>query len=327
VFLRGSPRRLGDVVQRRNLEALGGGESAIYDAGSGRLQLAEDWTSKGNPLLARVMVNKVWHHLMGRGLVSSVDNFGVLGEVPSHPELLDWLAADFRDQGWSVKKLIREIVLSQAYQMASQPNDAAAEVKDPNNIWWHRMNVKRLEGEAIRDAVLAVSGRLDTTLFGPSVPIHLTEFMDGRGRPGRSGPLDGAGRRSIYVEVRRNFLSPMMQAFDAPAAATTVGRRTVSNVPAQALILMNDPFVVEQARGWAERLLKEEATVDQRLERIYQTAFGRSMDGMERENAQRFLRQQSVEYGLGEEAGQKDMRVWADFCHVIFNVKEFVFVN
>ncbi len=328
VFLRGSPRRLGDVVLRRNLEALGGGESAIFDEGSGRLRLAEEWTSPANPLLARVMVNKVWHHLMGRGIVPTVDNFGVLGQVPSHPELLDWLAEDFRTTGeWSVKKLIKGIVLSRTYQMASQPDDAVAEAKDPNNVWWHRMNVKRLEGEAIRDAVLAVSGRLDAKMFGPSVAIHLTEFMDGRGRPGKSGPLDGDGRRSIYVEVRRNFLSPMMQAFDAPAAATTVGRRTVSNVPAQALIMMNDPLVVQQAKLWAERLLKEDVTVEQRIEKIYRTAFGRSASAEEQGRAQEFLRIQAGEYGVSGEAWQKDGRVWADFCHVVFNVKEFVFVN
>jgi len=328
VFLRGSPRRLGEVVKRRNLEALGGGESAIYEAGSGRMQLAEEWTSNGNPLLARVLVNKVWHHLMGRGIVPTVDNFGVLGQVPSHPELLDWLAEDFRTAGgWSVKKLIKGIVLSRTYQMASQPDDAVAEAKDPNNEWWHRMNVKRLEGEAIRDAVLAVSGRLDAKMFGPSVAIHLTEFMDGRGRPGKSGPLDGDGRRSIYVEVRRNFLSPMMQAFDAPNAATTVGRRTVSNVPAQALIMMNDPFVVQQAKVWAERLLKEEVTTEQRIEKIYRTAFGRSASAEEQKRAQEFLKVQAGEYGVSGEAWQKDGRAWADFCHVVFNVKEFVFVN
>jgi cytochrome c553 len=327
VFLRGSPRRLGEVVQRRNLEALGGGESAIFDEGSGRLRLAEEWTSPANPLLARVLVNKLWHHLMGRGIVPTVDNFGVLGQTPSHPELLDWLADDFRTHGWSVKRMIKEIVLSRTYQMASQPDDAMAEAKDANNILWHRANVKRLEGEAIRDAVLAVSGRLDKTLYGPSVPIHLTEFMDGRGRPGRNGPLDGDGRRSLYVEIRRNFLSPMMQAFDAPNAATTVGRRTVSNVPAQALIMMNDPFVVQQAKLWAERLLKQGMSAETRVERVYETAFGRPVTKMERVEALTFLKQQGAEYGLSGEVWRQDARVWTDFCHVIFNVKEFVFVN
>jgi len=326
VFLRGSPKRLGDDVPRRNLEALGGGISAIYEGGSGRLQLAEDWTSQGNPLLARVMVNKIWHHLMGRGIVPTVDNFGVLGQKPTHPELLDWLASEFQRNGWSVKKLIEMIVLTQTYQMSSQPMDTDAELRDPNNLAWHRMNIKRLEGEAIRDTVLSVSGRLDRTMYGPSVPVFLTEFMDGRGRPGRSGPMDGDGRRSIYVEVRRNFLSPMMLAFDAPAPATTVGRRTVSNVPAQALIMMNDPFVVQQAKRWAETLMKVEGA-EARLVKIYATAFGRAMTAKEKEEALNFLKQQGAEYGLAEGAWQNEVRVWADYCHVIFNVKEFVFVN
>ena len=326
VFLRGSPRRLGDEVPRRNLEALGGSINSGYGLGSGRLQLAEDWVA--NPMLARVIVNKVWHHLMGRGIVPTVDNFGVLGQPPTHPELLDWLTADFQNHGWSIKRLIETIVLTQSYQMSSQPMDAGAEQNDPNNVWWHRMNIKRLEAEAIRDTVLAVSGRLDKTMYGPSVPIHLTEFMDGRGRPGRNGPLDGDGRRSVYVEVRRNFLSPMMLAFDAPVPATTVGRRTVSNVPAQALIMMNDPFVVQQAKRWAETLLKDSnQTVEQRLTQIYATAFGRAMTAKEKSEALEFLKQQGAEYGLAGESWQQDARVWADYCHVIFNVKEFVFVE
>jgi hypothetical protein len=273
-----------------------------------------------------VIVNKVWHHLMGRGIVPTVDNFGVLGQKPTHPELLDWLADEFQHNGWSIKKLIEMIVLTQTYQMSSQPMDADAELRDPNNLMWHRMNIKRLEGEAIRDTVLAVSGRLDKTMFGPSVPVFLTEFMDGRGRPGRSGPMDGDGRRSIYLEVRRNFLSPMMLAFDAPVPATTIGRRTVSNVPAQALIMMNDPFVVQQARRWSETLMKIDG-LEARLEKIYTTAFGRSMMIHEKQEALDFLRQQGAEYGLPEGAWPNDVRVWSDYCHVIFNVKEFVFVD
>ena len=162
----------------------------------------------------------------------------------------------FASEGWSVKKLIREIMLSQAYQMASVGAESA-EQRDPLNLLLHRSNVRRLEGEAIRDALLAVSGRLDPTQFGPPVPIHLSPFMEGRGRPEQSGPLDGDGRRSIYVEVRRNFLSPFMVAFDTPQPASTTGRRNVSNVPAQALIMMNDPFVFEQCQIWATRALAE----------------------------------------------------------------------
>ena len=138
------------------------------------------------------------------------------------------------------------------------------------------MNVRRLEAEAIRDALLAVSGRLDRTIAGPSVPPHLSPFMDGRGRPSTSGPLDGDGRRSLYVQVRRNFLTPMFLAFDAPVPFSTMGRRNVSNVPAQALTLLNDPLVVELAEAWAGRLLAEgDESVERRIDRLYESAFGR----------------------------------------------------
>ena len=166
-------------------------------------------------------------------------------------------------------------MLSQAYQMASVGAESA-EQRDPLNLLLHRSNVRRLEGEAIRDALLAVSGRLDPTQFGPPVRIHLSPFMEGRGRPEQSGPLDGDGRRSVYVEVRRNFLSPFMVAFDTPPPASTTGRRNVSNVPAQALIMMNDPFVFEQCQIWATRALAEaDRSPEDRITRLYLTAFSR----------------------------------------------------
>jgi hypothetical protein len=172
--------------------------------------------------------------------------------------------------------------------------------------------------------MLAVSGDLDTTMYGPSVPIYLTPFMQGRGRPKESGPLDGAGRRSVYVAVRRNFLSPMMIAYDTPAPFTTIGRRNVSNVPAQALILMNDPFVADQAQRWAKQVIGNVSqSTDARIGRMYVAAFGRPPSAMERERAISFLSAQSLEYGCST----NDDRVWADLAHVLFNSKEFVFVN
>ncbi len=256
VFLRGSYKTPGEPAPRRFLTALAGENAAPFKQGSGRLELARCLTDPANPLLSRVMANRVWLHLFGRGLVPTPDDFGVLGQPPSHPELLDWLAHWYAGEaGWSTKKLVRLLVTSSTYRMAGKPTDKFAEEKDPDNLLFHRMPVRRLEGEVIRDSMLAISGRLDPALFGPPVPTHLTEFMDGRGRPAASGPLDGAGRRSIYLEVRRNFVSPMMRAFDTPVPFTTIGRRTVSNVPAQSLILMNDPFVIGQAQAWARRVL------------------------------------------------------------------------
>jgi hypothetical protein len=327
VSIRGNYKTQGDLVQRRFLEAIAGANQPPIARGSGRWELAQKIIATDNPLTARVAVNNVWNHLFGRGIVPTPDNFGVLGERPTHPELLDFLADWFRGNGWSEKKLIRMLMLTRAYQMSSKPADALAEQRDPTDALLHRARVRRLEGEAIRDAVLAVSGRLDAQMFGPPVPVHLTAFMEGRGRPG-DGPLDGAGRRSIYIGIRRNFLSPMMLAFDEPIPTTTIARRTSSNVPAQALILMNDPFVVEQAQFWAKRLLAEKTlTPQQRIARIYSEAFGRPPAEAESRAALDFVGEQGRAYTPVALNPADEEKVWADLCHVIFNVKEFIFIN
>lgn len=325
LLIRGNSNTPRDPVQRRFLEALGGGGVAEEDVGSGRLGLARQMIQ--SPLAARVAVNRIWYHLFGRGIVPSVDNMGVLGQAPTHPELLDHLATQFVKDGWSTKRLIKALLLSQTYQMSSHLSEPA-ETADPNNLLWHRMPIKRLEGEVIRDSVLAVSGRLDQTAFGPSVPIHLTPFMEGRGRPGVNGPLDGNGRRSIYIAVRRNFLSPMMLAFDTPSPFSTVGRRTSSNVPAQALILMNDPLVVEMAKRWAGQLLADSSpSVEQRLDTMYLTAFARPATAQEKREAVAFLNEQGARLGLPEAERPLSPAAWVDLCHVMFNVKEFIFIE
>jgi hypothetical protein len=332
IHIRGNTRTLGDVTTRRFLTAIAGDEQPAFppDAGSGRLQLAQWVVSRDNPLFARVLVNRIWQHLFGRGIVASVDNFGVLGERPSHPELLDHLASHFIDEGYSIKLLIRTIMLSRTYQMASRISAEPTEV-DPNNLLIHRQNLKRLEGETLRDAMLALSGRVDLTMHGRPVKTYLTPFMFGRGRPSQSGPLDGAGRRSIYVEVRRNFLSPMMLAFDTPLPASTVGRRNVSNVPAQALILMNDPFVAGQARRWAERSLAasqrlaDDVDAAQRIDVLYDQAFARTPSQKELAAAMEFLQHQAAEHG--QSPWQESLAAWTDLCHTLFNAKEFVFIE
>jgi hypothetical protein len=205
--------------------------------------------------------------------------------------------------------------------MSSRPTEHADRA-DPQDLLLHRMRVRRLEGEAIRDGILSVSGRLDPKLYGPPVPIHLTPFLDGRGKPA-SGPLDGDGRRSLYLAVRRNFLSPLLLAFDTPSPFSTMGRRTVSNVPAQALILLNDPFVHQQAEVWARRVLAAKGTDKERITGMYQSAFSRPPTDEEMKDCLDFLEQQ------GKAAGKKpnDVAVWADLAHVLFNVKEFIFLN
>ncbi|HTN77659.1 MAG TPA: DUF1553 domain-containing protein, partial [Pirellulaceae bacterium] len=198
---------------------------------------------------------------------------------------------------------------------------------DPQNILLHRGNIRRLEAEVIRDQMLALSGRLNSKQFGPSVHVFLTPYMQGRGRPA-GGPLDGDGRRSIYIAVRRNFLSPMMLAFDTPNPSATMGRRNISNVPAQALTLMNDPFVVEQAKLWANKLLADPTmkSPEERIARLYQEAYSRAPSVEETTEALAFITSQGHEYGLPPAAAQQDARPWSDLCHVIMNVKEFIFI-
>ena len=318
LLIRGNSATPGDSVPRRFLEAVGGQGVVTDTRGSGRRHLADRIVDPANPLTTRVLVNRLWHHLLGRGIVPTVDDFGVLGQRPTHPELLDYLATEFQKDGQSLKRMIRRIVLSQTYRMSGDSDPKTVEA-DPKNELWHHRPPKRLEGEVIRDALLAVSGRLDRTPFGPSVKVHLTSFMEGRGRPPQSGPLDGAGRRSIYLEVRRNFLSPFMLTFDTPNPFSTMGRRNVSNVPAQALILMNDPFVRECADRWANRAMKEgPADSDERITWFYRTAFGRPPTEQETRLLRGFLP------SGGDASG--DAAVWTDVAHAIINTKEFVFV-
>ncbi len=334
-----SQKTAGPVVPRRLLEAIEADLAAAVTVptstaqlavsrepivGSGRLQLADKLTSPKNPFPSRVMVNRLWHHLFGRGIVPSVDNFGVLGQPPTHPELLDHLATEFIADGWSVKRAIRRLVLSNTYQMSSS---GQMDDRDPLNQLFHQAQLRRLEGEVIRDSILSLSGRLDRKQFGPSVPVHLTAFMQGRGRPG-SGALDGEGRRSIYVGIRRNFLSPMMLAFDTPIPFSTVGKRNVSNVPAQALILMNDPLVMDQAKLWAKKLLTAKSgNIEERINALYEQAFSRPATTEETVAALEFLQTQGTEYGIAADKIAIDERVWSDLCHILINSKEFVFLR
>jgi hypothetical protein len=215
--------------------------------------------------------------------------------------------------------------------MSSRPQQQS-DHHDPLNRLWHRRSERRLEAEAIRDAILAVSGRLDDTMYGRGVMPHLTPYMTGRGRPEASGPLDGDGRRSIYLAVRRNFLWPMFLAFDYPTPFTTIGRRGTSNVPAQALAMMNNPFVVEQARHWACRVLAEPLSADaDRVGAMYLTALGRGPDDAELQAALAFVaerRDDAVASGGSgaPPATSADLDTWADLAHVLLNLKEFIFI-
>lgn len=319
VFIRGNHRNLGKEAPRQMLTALRTADAPTEVTGSGRLQLAQQMIAPDNPLVARVAVNRIWHHLFGRGIVESTDNFGVLGKSPTHPELLDHLAVRFREGGWSTKAMIRAIVTSRAYRMSSRRTEAGERI-DPTNALLHRANVRRLQGEAVRDAILTVSGRLDPQLYGAPVPIRLNSFLQGRGRPRENGPVDGNGRRSIYLSVYRNFLNPFMLAFDVPPPVTTTGSRTVSNVPAQALILLNNEFVNQQARLWADRLLQQSDS--DRAQELLQTAW---LQLLGRPATEEDLQP------LLEFAGGQDERIskpsLSTICHVLLNSKEFLFLR
>ncbi|MCL4691866.1 MAG: DUF1549 domain-containing protein [Candidatus Hydrogenedentes bacterium] len=327
VHIRGNPKMPGDVVPRRVPVAIGGADQVPISSGSGRLELADRLLDDSNPLPARVAANRIWQHLFGRGIVPTPDNFGVLGQPPSHPELLDYIANEFRDDGWSVKRMIRRLVMTNTYRMTSDRVNPEFEEKDPANVWLHRMRMRRLEGEAIRDAMLTVAGTLNPQMYGESVPTHLTEFMGGHRRPKQQGPLDGDCRRSIYLEVRRNYLSPMMLAFDTPLPDSTFGQRNTSNVPAQALILMNDAFVVQQAKAWGERIAAQDGSIYERIDALYLDAFARPATDVERVRLRQFIDEQRSLYGLSREDALESPTLWSDVCHVLFTLKEFVFVG
>ena len=308
-----------ELVPRSFLEALAKREAP--SRGSGRMGLAKRMVDPANPFASRVVVNRVWHHLFGRGIVETVDNFGATGKAPTHPDLLDYLASQLMERGWSLKEMIRQVVSSSTYRQSSKPNMASAKV-DPNNYLLHRMPIRRLQGEVIRDRLLAVSGRIDKRQFGKGPMVHITPFMRNNRSPSGSGPMDGDGRRSIYVEVRRNHLEPMLSAFDKPTPFTTMGRRVVSNSPAQPLIMLNNEFVHRQAAIWAEALLKNSsANTTELVSRAYRQAFGREPEAWEAGAAAAFLEQQRGAAGGSLKQPLKDL------CHTLFNVKEFVFVN
>ncbi|SEI93396.1 Planctomycete cytochrome C [Cyclobacterium xiamenense] len=323
VFIRGNHLEPDSKPAPRSfLSAILDWQQPIRDAGSGRKEMVETILHPDNPLTARVMVNRLWHHVFGKGLVETVDNFGLQGKLPSHPELLDRLALAFREEDWSVKSMIKSMVLTEAFRRGTADVN---EERDPENTYLAHYPVRRLEAEAIRDGLLQVSGSLDRRMFGPPVPVHLTEFMQGRGRPAKSGPLDGDGRRSVYLEVRRNFLDRMMTTFDRPTPFTTFGNRDETNVPAQSLFLMNDPFVAQQAELFAKRLLQgAHRSTDERIQEAYFRAFSRPPSAAEVEQGKAFLQEASRSVGIDPAAG--DLPAWKEYCHALFNTKAFIYL-
>ncbi|MEO8271093.1 MAG: DUF1553 domain-containing protein, partial [Aureliella sp.] len=301
LYERGNHKKPQQVVPRRFLEAI---DSHLYHTSlSGRRELAESLLRSDNPLTARVIVNRVWHHLFGQGVVSTCDNFGKLGGLPSHPELLDHLAYQFREvDRWSLKRLIRRIVTSQAWQQTSTPSTAANEA-DPSNRFVSHFSMQRLTAEAIRDSLLAVSGEIDLKMFGPAV-------------------LGSTPRRSIYVQVLRNDPDPFLAAFDAPLPFSCQGNRDVTNVPAQSLTILNGPLAAAAAEQLAKRCLSNQAasTAQMRIELLWRIALGRFPETSELQAAETFLTEAIERDTPNEEA-------WIELSHSLLNLKEFLYVR
>lgn len=324
IFIRGDCDRPSDKAPRRYLEVLSKTPETFTPNGSGRLELAERIASPSNPLTARVMVNRLWHHVFGTGLVRTVDDFGHVGELPSHPELLDFLATRFIEEGWSVKRLLRALVLTKTFQLSNQPAPQVADV-DPQNRLLQFYPARRMEAEAVRDSILAASGRLDHQLFGMSVqPFREKEYADRRLFPGQ---LDGNGRRSIYIKNNLMEAPKFLAAFNFPGGKVTQGRRDVTNVPAQALALLNDPFVLQQADVWAQKLIgRENDSIPARITAMFQTALNRPPTATEQIQFEQTVHQFAELHQVPPADILKSQPVWKEMAHVLFNVNEFIYI-
>ena len=313
--IRGNVHNPGPIVPRGFLSVITGDDQPeLADGSSGRLELAE-WIAHGeNPLTARVYVNRVWYWLFGTGLVRSVDNFGRMGEFPSHPRLLDHLAVEFVRNGWSTKKLIRQIVHSRTYQLSSEASPEAVQL-DPENRLLSYSPRKRLDAESIRDAVLAVSGQLDLTTGGSTIkPGSTTEF----GYRFNVSNLDGR-RRSIYVPVFRNTLLDLFTVFDFADPNLVFGRRTTSTLPTQALYFLNSPWVNQQAQHAALRVVSFEGSREQRIEFAHRLFFGRPPKPAER--------QLTEDYLSGANSREEQLTAWRQLCQALYASVDFRFVR
>lgn len=315
VFDKGEIKKPLAPVKRGALSAIPVKLAAIGPKESGRRQLADWIASPQNPLTARVIVNRVWLHLFGRGLVGTPDDFGRMGMQPTHPELLDDLAARFVKEGWSVKALIRELVLTRTYQMSSSTRSEVAQAKDPANLLLWRANRKRLEAEPLRDALLALGGTLNLTPREGSPVADKAQAITPQGREvGRKHFLndlqDDTTHRSIYLPIVRGAQMPMMQCFNAADPGLVVGGRSASITPVQSLLLMNSDQVMRQAEGLAQRL--GGMTAEEKIVNAWKMACCRAPTAEEREMMKGFL----VNAG-DTPAG------WAQLCHALMQSGEF----
>lgn len=332
ITLRGNVHALGDTVPRGFVRVVPSGPwPQIPPNTSGRVQLADWLASPENPLPARVTVNRIWQKLFGEGLVRSVDYFGTRGDRPTHPELLDWLAVRFIQNGWSQKTLIRELVLSRTYGLSSA-QDAAALARDPDNRRLWRMNRRRLDAESLRDAVLATSGELVSCAGGPALALHLAENVGGLDPKDvnpvsfRTGTFPDVQhhQRTVYLPVVRSRAQPgpaeLRNLFDFVPPTEMAGQRPSTSVATQALYLMNSEFIKSHADRLADLLLKQAGTSDRsRLEALYLRTLNRPVSEAEIEEARRFLT--PPEHGSGDQ----ERAAWAAYCHAMLSSNEFLF--
>ena len=285
-----------------------------------RTALAEWLTSKDNPLTARVMVNRLWHHHFGHGIVGTPSDFGVMGERPANKELLDWLAATFVEKKWSMKEMHRLMVTSAAYRQDSAFNEASAKIDPDNKLTW-RFSRRRLEGEAVRDSMLAVSGALNLKPGGPGVFPPLPPGMLTRGGWKRNEVESEANRRSVYIFVRRNTRYPMLEAFDMPDTHESCSRRSQTISPSQSLDLLNNEVILTWAKAFATRVANDGGmSQDAQIDRAFKLAYSRTATQEERNISNDFLIRQTAI------TGSKD-RALADFCHMLLNANEFLYLN
>ncbi|MCB9940583.1 MAG: PSD1 domain-containing protein [Planctomycetaceae bacterium] len=329
IRVRGEPSNLGSHVPRGVLRAIEvAGLSEIGEAESGRLQLAMWLTSRNNPLTSRVMVNRIWQHLFGRGLVDTPDDFGFTGSPPSHPLLLDYLAARFMEQGWSVKNIIREIVLSRTYQLSSDVAVNGSEL-DPDNVLLWRMPVRRLEVEPLRDALLAVSGQLNRARPAGSTIQKIGVFSDYEFnfQVKLTPEMVRSDHRTIYLPVVRGSLPEMLTLFDFADPNALVGKRDETTVPSQALFLMNSPTMIEFASHTADRLLRDATIGDaQRLQMLYELTLARKPTEVERQTALSFLAsEQGATNSPSDPQSNAEIsrQAWLGVCHAVLASNEF----
>ncbi len=318
------------VVEPGYLQALS--KDAPPPKNTGRRRALAEWiASPDNPLTARVLVNRLWHWHFGRGLVATPGNFGKMGARPSHPELLDWLATEFIRQGWSIKQMHRLIMNSETYKMASSFASAANLEKDPTNFQLWRYPLRRLEGEAIRDVILAASGQLNLQAGGkpffPSIPKSVREsYLQGRWEMMKEEPA--TWRRSIYAYWKRGLKYPFFDVYDQPDPNVTCERRNVTTVPTQALTLLNNEFVLMQARHFAERVQREAGDDSaKQIQALYRIALSRMADSQELTHHAAFLQQQRAYHATRTAPAEAPLLALIDLAHVMLNANEFVYIN